>query len=91
LAASAVAPLYAGLIAVMNGNLGFPVGFINPALYSLADSAFHDVSAPPGPANNSFNGATGYPATAGWNACTGLRCVNGTALQNGLKAARGQS
>jgi kumamolisin len=88
---SAVAPLYAGLIAVINANLGVPVGFINPTLYSLAASAVHDVFAPPGPANNSFNGATGYPATAGWNACTGLGSVNGTALQNGLKAAHAVS
>jgi kumamolisin len=88
---SAVAPLYAGLIAVINGNLGFSAGFINPTLYSLASTVCRDVSAPPGPANNSFDGATGYPATAGWNACTGLGRVNGTALQNGLKAAHAQS
>jgi len=84
---SAVAPLYAGFIAVVNANLGYSVGFINPTLYSLASSAFHDVSGPPGPANNSFNGTTGYPATAGWNACTGLGSVKGTVLEAGLKAA----
>ena len=27
------------------------------------------------------------PAGAGWDACTGLGSVKGTALQNGLKAA----
>jgi kumamolisin len=86
-----VAPLYAGLIAVMNGNLGFSVGFINPTLYSIGAAAFDDVSGPPGPANNSFNGTTGYPASAGWNACTGLGSVNGTALENGLKAAHAVS
>jgi len=52
-----------------------------------ARSAFRDISAPPGPANNSFNGTTGYPATAGWNACTGLGSANGTALQAGIQAA----
>jgi kumamolisin len=82
---SAVAPLYAGLVAVMNGNLGFPVGFINPTLYTISASAFHGVSGPPGPANNSFDGTTGYPASASWNACTGLGSVNGAALQNSLK------
>jgi subtilase family serine protease len=41
---SAVAPLYAGLIALINANLGYSVGFINPILYSLASSAFHDIS-----------------------------------------------
>jgi kumamolisin len=88
---SAVAPLYAGLVAVMNGNLGVSVGFINPTLYSLGAGAFNNVSGPPGPANNSFDGTTGYPASAGWNASTGLGSVNGTALQNGLKAAHAVS
>jgi kumamolisin len=85
---SAVAPLYAGLIARINANLGRSVGFINPNLYSLAGSVFRDITAPPGPANNSFGGVTGYPAGAGWNACTGLGCVKGTALQNALQAAQ---
>jgi kumamolisin len=84
---SAVAPLYAGLIALINANLGFAVGFINPTLYRLAGSAFRDIVSPPGPANNSFGQVTGYPVGAGWDACTGLGSVNGTVLQNGLQAA----
>jgi kumamolisin len=88
---SAVAPLYAGFIAVVNANLGYSVGFINPTLYSLASSAFSDISGPPGPANNSFNGTTGYPASTGWNACTGLGSVKGTVLEAGLKAAHSAS
>jgi kumamolisin len=84
---SAVAPLYAGLIALINANLGAPVGFINPILYSIGAGAFRDVSGPPGPDNNSCNGVTGYPAGPGWNGCTGLGSVNGVALQNGLKTA----
>ncbi|MFK4444058.1 hypothetical protein ABH944_004665 [Caballeronia udeis] len=82
-----MAPLYAGLIAIMNANLGHSVGFITPSLYSLGSGVFRDVSGPPGPANNSFDGTTGYPATAGWNACTGMGGVNGTALQAGLGEA----
>jgi hypothetical protein len=58
-----VAPLYAGLVAVMNGNLGVSAGFINQTPYSMAASAFNDVFGPPGQANNSFNGTTGYPAS----------------------------
>lgn len=85
---SAVAPLYAGLIALINSDLGGPVGFINPTLYSLGAGTFRPVDGPPGPANNSLNGVTGYPASAGWNACTGLGSVDGVALENGLKAAR---
>jgi kumamolisin len=85
---SAVAPLYAGLIALINANQGTPVGFLNPALYSSAKGALRSVSGPPGPANNSLEGVTGYPATSGWNACTGLGSVDGLALGNSLKAAR---
>ena len=85
---SAVAPLYAGLIALINANLGSPAGFLNPAIYGAAKAAFRSVSGPPGPANNSFGKVTGYPATAGWNACTGLGSVNGVALENSLKSAR---
>lgn len=88
---SAVAPLYAGLIALINANLGTPVGFINPQLYALASTAFHEISGPPGPKNNSFNGVTGYPASKVWNACTGLGSINGTALQNGLKKTSAKS
>jgi kumamolisin len=62
------------------------VGFINPNLYSLPAATFSNIVGPPGPANNSYGKVKGYPATAGWNACTGLGSVNGTALQNGLQA-----
>lgn len=88
---SAIAPLYAGLIARINANLGYSVGFINPVLYSLADTAFREIVGPPGPANNSFARVTGYHAVKGWNACTGLGSVKGTALQNGLQAAHSGS
>jgi len=84
---SAVAPLYAGLIALINANLGAPVGFINPDLYKIGAGAIRDISGPPGPANKSLEGVTGYPAGPGWDACTGLGSVNGVALENGLKTA----
>jgi kumamolisin len=84
---SAVAPLYAGLIAIINANLGSPVGFLNPQIYALATTAFREISGPPGPANNSFGGIAGYPASKVWNACTGLGSVDGAALQAGLKTA----
>ena len=84
---SAVAPLYAGLVALINANLGSAVGFINPMLYSVTSGVFRDISSPPGPANNSFGKVTGYPASTGWNACTGMGSANGTALENSLKTA----
>ncbi len=81
---SAVAPLYAGLIARINANLGQPVGFLNTTLYSLPAATFRDVSSPPGPANNSYAKVKGYPAGAGWDACTGRGSVKGQALQTAL-------
>lgn len=85
---SAVAPLYAGLFARINSNLGVSVGFVNQTLYSLGTSAFNDIVSPPGPANNSYNGVTGYPVKKGWDACTGWGSVKGVAFQNSLKAAK---
>jgi kumamolisin len=84
---SAVAPLYAGLMARINANNGFQAGYLNPVLYSLPASVFRDVSGASGPANNDFNRVKGYPANAGWDACTGLGSVNGQALQRALAAA----
>ncbi|MGA2218233.1 MAG: S53 family peptidase, partial [Terracidiphilus sp.] len=61
---SAVAPLWAGLVAVANEQLGTQVGFINPAIYaSKAASAFNDIT-------QGNNGA--FSAGPGWDACTGL-------------------
>jgi kumamolisin len=61
---SAVAPLWAGLIAVANQELGTQVGFIQPAIYAAkAASAFNDITV-------GNNGA--FSAGPGWDACTGL-------------------
>ena len=60
---SAVAPLWAGLIAVANQQLGTTVGFINPAIYAAkAAAAFHDIT-------QGNNGAVS--AGPGWDACSG--------------------
>jgi len=61
---SAVAPLWAGLVAVANQRLGTQVGFIQPAIYAAqAASAFNDITV-------GNNGA--FSAGPGWDACTGL-------------------
>jgi kumamolisin len=61
---SAVAPLWAGLVAVANQQLGTHVGFIQPAIYAAkAASAFNDIT-------QGNNGA--FSAGTGWDACTGL-------------------
>jgi kumamolisin len=88
---SAVAPLYAGLFARINSNLGVKVGFVNQTIYSLGKTAFRDTVSPPGPADNSFMNVTGYPVVKGWDACTGWGSVKGVALQNGLKTANAGS
>ena len=42
---SAVAPLYAGLFALLDQSLGFPLGFITPYLYSLYETgAFVEIA-----------------------------------------------
>jgi kumamolisin len=74
---SAVAPLWAGLIALINQKLGHPVGFLNPLLYGslVGTGSFQDVT-------SGSNGA--YTAQPGWDACTGWGTPNGTKLLNTL-------
>ncbi|HTP05716.1 MAG TPA: S53 family peptidase [Nitrospirota bacterium] len=80
---SAVAPLWAGLIALLNQKIGSAVGYLNPLLYNLpaASGAFHDVIA----GNNDISGKNGaYKAGPGWDACTGWGSPNGARLMNAL-------
>jgi kumamolisin len=73
---SAVAPLWGGLIALINQRLGVPVGFVNPLLYDqLGTRAFRDIT-------RGSNGA--YRARKGWDACTGLGCPDGTMVMAAL-------
>jgi kumamolisin len=67
---SAVAPLFAGLMAKVNQNGKQRVGFINPLLYQNT-GAMTDVTA-------GDNGA--YKAGPGWDACTGLGVPDGSKL-----------
>jgi kumamolisin len=82
---SASSPLWAGLIAVVNGALGVNVGFVNPVIYALGSSVFRSILPGAGPANNSNSGITGYPAGPGWDACTGWGSPKGAALLLGLR------
>lgn len=76
---SAVAPLWAGLLALLNQSLGVPLGFAQPRLYALLGStAFHDIT-------SGSNGA--YSAGPGWDACTGLGSPSGTNLARQLGAS----
>jgi kumamolisin len=73
---SAVAPLWAALIARIVQSTGSPLGLAQPALYQGAaagtDAAgFRDIT-------SGNNGA--YSAGPGWDACTGLGSPDGSAL-----------
>jgi kumamolisin len=67
---SAVAPLWAALIARVNQVSGKPAGYVNPQLYQNP-KALRDITS----GNNGD-----YDAAVGWDACTGLGSPNGTAL-----------
>ena len=71
---SAVAPLWAGLIACFNSSLNTPVGYLNPTLYQTVAAAagtFHDI----------ISGNNGdYSAGPGWDACSGWGSPNGAAI-----------
>jgi kumamolisin len=74
---SAVAPLYAGLFALINQSTGVRAGFVNPILYANS-KAFTDITA----GNNN-----GYDAGPGWDPVTGLGSPIGTSILAAVKAA----
>ena len=76
---SAVAPLWAGLIARINAGKGRSAGFVNSLLYR-ATGSLRDVA-------EGSNGT--YDATVGWDACTGLGSPNGMQASVVLDAAVG--
>lgn len=90
---SAVAPLYAGLMALVNQALGQPVNGLLQTLYRLAAdekaSVFRDITVGDNSVPSSQFGPAvqGYPAGEGWDACTGLGSIDGTALLEQLRSA----
>ena len=77
---SAVAPLWAALVARINQQIGKPVGFLNPLIYAQAveASGFHDIT-------QGNNGA--FNAGPGWDPCTGLGSPDGAQLLAALTGA----
>ena len=71
---SAVAPLWAGLIARINAAKARRAGFINPHLYVNA-TALHDIT-------QGNNGD--FAAATGWDACTGLGSPNGQKVADAI-------
>jgi kumamolisin len=79
---SAVAPLMAALIALLNQAKQKNVGFMNPFLYAnVAQGVVRDVTRG---TNAIQNTVQGYKAGTGWDACTGLGTPDGTAILNNL-------
>ncbi|NYF79397.1 S53 family peptidase [Granulicella arctica] len=80
---SAVAPLWAGLIALSNAQNKTTAGFIQPTIYAAkGKTAFNDIT-------SGNNGA--FSAGPGWDACTGLGSPIGTkiiALLGGTTASK---
>ncbi len=72
---SAVAPLWAALVARANESLGRRVGFLQSTLYASGGKSFRDVV-------SGNNGS--YSAGAGWDACTGWGSPRGQALVDEL-------
>jgi hypothetical protein len=86
------APLWAGLMALANEQataLGQkPIGFLNPSLYRIARdprtaNAFHDITTGD---NIPTTGGSLFPATPGYDLCTGWGTPRGTNLINALLA-----
>lgn len=80
---SAVAPLWAGLIAVANQQNGNSAGFIQPSIYAAkGKAAFRDIV-------QGNNGS--FAAGAGWDPCTGLGSPIAPQLINAIKPAASMS
>jgi subtilase family serine protease len=86
---SASAPQWAGLTAIADQIAGHDLGFLNPALYKIANDPakyaadFYD----PTVNNNGCCGEPGWPASKGWDAVTGLGTPNAANLIPDLIAA----
>jgi len=78
---SAVAPLWAGLIARINQASGSNAGYLNPRLYKNPQQ-LRDILV----GNNGD-----FAAATGWDACTGLGSPDGKALWAALKPSTGRA
>jgi uncharacterized repeat protein (TIGR01451 family) len=87
---SCASPLWAGFTALVNqqatNSSHAPMGFINPALYTIASGSnytncFHDITT----GNNEWSGSPSlFSAVTNYDLCTGLGTPNGTNLINAL-------
>jgi subtilase family serine protease len=88
---SSGAPQWAAIIAIANQLNGGPLGYINPALYTIGSNParyaadFFDVTT--GNNGASAPAIPGFPATAGWDPVTGLGTPNAARFVPDLVAA----
>jgi len=80
---SAVAPLWAALVALLNQQLGKNVGYFNPTLYGFGESVFNDITS----GNNDDSGLGYYTAGPGWDACSGFGSPDAAALLSALSSS----
>jgi hypothetical protein len=93
---SAVAPLYAGLMAIINATLGESVGFLNPTLYAFRDTVCRDIDDQPYQGSPQDNGVsafsrtnpasgtvTHYPAVGGYPSGPGWDACTGLGVIDG--------
>ena len=84
-------PQWAALIAIASQINGAPLGWINPALYTIGANPtryandFYDVTA--GPSNQNNPSIPGYSPSSGWDPITGLGTPNAANLLPDLVAA----
>jgi subtilase family serine protease len=97
---SFAAPRWAGFLALVNQQAvvsgGSSLGFINPAIYSIGESAnynsdFHDITS--GSNNNgqgqSFNAVVGYDLVTGWGSPNGQNLINALAGSSASASRQG--
>lgn len=82
---SCATPLYAGLAAVLHSAFGVALGFLNPTLYQLGNTAFNDITKGNNDPSDGSN-APYFTAGTGWDACSGWGSIDGTKLLNGIAA-----
>ncbi len=74
---SVASPLVAGEIAAMDHSLGPPEGFMNPALYRLAQAEYNGTLQTHKPMYFITNGSNGmFPATSGYSLAVGWGTIN---------------
>jgi subtilase family serine protease len=75
---SFAAPMWAGYTALLNQQLALnsqrPIGFLNPLIYGLGGSGFHDITSG---TSGSYSAVVGYDLVTGWGSPNGVSLISG--------------